>query len=204
MDTRKQTIEKFYSAFSELDFATMQSCYHSEAVFNDPVFGLLDATEAKAMWEMLCMRAKDFSITYNNIQLLDEEYTTCNWVATYLLSKNGSLSIKELSDQTEVSHPAASQLITNLKNKKLVATTTCTDDGRRQLVQLTEKGQQLLRQVLPVWDAVTLAMQQLAAGEPGCHDILPAITALEDTFRSVNLSGMIHENLAVILKTEAI
>ena len=122
----------------------------------------------------------------------------------YLLSKNGSLSIKELSDQTEVSHPAASQLITNLKNKKLVATTTCTDDGRRQLVQLTEKGQQLLRQVLPVWDAVTLAMQQLAAGEPGCHDILPAITALEDPFRSVNLSGMIHENLAVILKTEAI
>lgn len=122
----------------------------------------------------------------------------------YLLSKNESLSIKELSDQTEVSHPAASQLITNLKNKKLVATTTCTDDGRRQLVQLTEKGQQLLQQVLPVWDAVTLAMQQLAAGEPGCHDILPAITALEDTFRSVNLSGMIHENLAATLKPEAL
>ncbi len=63
----------------------------------------------------------------------------------YLLSKNGSLSIKELSDQTEVSHPAASQLITNLKNKKLVATNTCSDDGRRQLVQLTEKGKQLLQ-----------------------------------------------------------
>jgi phage-related holin len=35
----------------------------------------------------------------------------------YLLSKNESLSIKELSEQTGVSHPAASQLITNLKNK---------------------------------------------------------------------------------------
>jgi DNA-binding MarR family transcriptional regulator len=122
----------------------------------------------------------------------------------YLLSKNGSLSIKELSDQTEVSHPAASQLITNLKNKKLVATTTCTDDGRRQLVQLTEKGKQLLEQVLPVWDAVSLAMEQLVAGEPGCHDILPAITVLEDTFRSVNLSGMINEHLAATLKTEAL
>jgi DNA-binding MarR family transcriptional regulator len=122
----------------------------------------------------------------------------------YLLSKNGSLSIKELSDQTEVSHPAASQLITNLKNKKLVATNTCTDDGRRQLVQLTEKGQQLLQQVLPVWDAVTLAMQQLVAGEPGCHDILPAITALEETFRSANLAGLINEKLATTLRTEAI
>jgi hypothetical protein len=33
----------------------------------------------------------------------------------YLLSKNDALSIKELSEQTEVSHPAASQLISNLK-----------------------------------------------------------------------------------------
>lgn len=122
----------------------------------------------------------------------------------YLLSQNGTLSIKELSDQTEVSHPAASQLITNLKNKKLVATNTCADDGRRQLVQLTEQGQKLLEQVLPVWEAVTLAMQQLVAGEPGCRDILPAITALEDTFRSADLSAMIHENLAATLKTETI
>src|ERR1700743_2867327 len=122
----------------------------------------------------------------------------------YLLSKNGSISIKELSDQTEVSHPAASQLITNLKNRKLVATTTCTNDGRRQLVQLTEQGQQLLERVLPVWDAVTLAMQQLVAAEPGCHNILPAITALEDTFRSADLSAMIHENLAVAPKNQTL
>jgi DNA-binding MarR family transcriptional regulator len=120
----------------------------------------------------------------------------------YLLSKNSSLSIKELSDQTGVSHPAASQLITNLKNKKLVATNTCADDGRRQLVQLTEQGQQMLEQVLPVWDAVTLAMQQLVTGEPGCHDILPAITALEDTFRSADLAGLIHKNLAADLKPQ--
>ena len=97
MDTRKQTIEKFYSAFSELDFSTMQSCYHPEAVFNDPVFGLLDAAEAKAMWEMLCLRAKEFSLTYNNIRLLDEEYTTCNWVATYLFSKNGRRIINRVT-----------------------------------------------------------------------------------------------------------
>jgi DNA-binding MarR family transcriptional regulator len=122
--------------------------------------------------------------------------------AFYLLSKNASLSIKELSDQTGVSHPAASQLIANLKNKKLVATNTCTDDGRRQLVQLTDQGQKLLEQVLPVWEAVTLAMQQLVAGEPGCHDILPAITALEDTFRSADLAGLIHKKLAVTLKPQ--
>jgi len=118
----------------------------------------------------------------------------------YLLNKNGSLSIKELSEQTGVSHPAASQLITNLKNKELVATNTCADDGRRQLVQLTDKGKLLLQQVLPVWDAVSQAMEQLIADEPGCHQLLPAITCLENTFRSANLAGRISEKLSTNLK----
>ena len=89
----------------------------------------------------------------------------------YLLSKNGSLSIKELSEQIEISHPAASQLISGLKNKNLVASATCTDDGRRQLVQLTESGKELLERVLPVWDAISAAMQQMVNGEPGCMDV---------------------------------
>lgn len=65
----------------------MQACYSDDAVFSDPVFGLLDAAETRAMWEMLCKRAKDFSLVYGNIQLLDEEYATADWTATYLFSQ---------------------------------------------------------------------------------------------------------------------
>lgn len=67
----------------------MQSCYSDDIIFNDPAFGILEGPEAKAMWEMLCKNAKQFSLTFSNIQLLDEEYATCNWVATYLFSKTG-------------------------------------------------------------------------------------------------------------------
>ena len=87
--TNTETINKFYSAFQKLDYETMQSCYSDDAVFNDPAFGLLDANETRAMWEMLCKRAKDFSLLYGNIQLLDEEYATCNWTAIYTFSKTG-------------------------------------------------------------------------------------------------------------------
>ena len=87
--TNEETINKFYGAFQKLDYATMQSCYSDDAVFSDPVFGLLDADETRAMWEMLCTRAKNFSLVYGNIKLLDEEYTTCNWTANYLFSKTG-------------------------------------------------------------------------------------------------------------------
>lgn len=89
MTTKNEdTINKFYSAFAKLDYKTMQSCYTPDAVFNDPAFGLLDTESTKAMWEMLCKRAKDFSLTFENIQLLDDEYTTCEWNAKYLFSKS--------------------------------------------------------------------------------------------------------------------
>ena len=93
----EETINRFYTAFEQLDFATMQSCYHDEAVFNDPAFGLLDVNETRAMWEMLCKRAKDFSLHYGNIKILDEEYTTTEWTASYLFSKSGRRIINKIT-----------------------------------------------------------------------------------------------------------
>jgi DNA-binding MarR family transcriptional regulator len=120
----------------------------------------------------------------------------------YLLSKNESLSIKELSEATGVSHPAASQLVTNLKSKKLLKTTTCADDGRRQLVQLTKAGHALLEHIIPVWQALSLTMEELVSAEPECQHLLPAIAALESTFRSVTLSEEIGRKLSALKTVE--
>ncbi|PAW95495.1 MarR family transcriptional regulator [Mucilaginibacter sp. MD40] len=122
----------------------------------------------------------------------------------YLLSQNDSLSIKELSDKTEVSHPAASQLITNLKNRNLVETTVSADDGRRQMVQFTEKGKALLQQILPIWDAISTSMTELAGGNEQLQQLLPAITAMEDTFRAYNLSGRVGDKLKAATSNENI
>ena len=119
----------------------------------------------------------------------------------YLLSKNDALSIKELSEQIEVSHPAASQLITNLKNRGLVTSATCADDGRRQLVTLTDSGRKLLARILPMWEAISKAMTELIDTDPSSKQLLPAITALEKTFRSVNLAERISEKLVTELKS---
>lgn len=113
----------------------------------------------------------------------------------YLLSKNESLSIKELSEQTEVSHPAASQLITNLKNKNIVETSVCTDDGRRQLVQFTEKGKAILNQILPIWEAINTSMMELAESDAVAVQLLPAISAMENLFRSADFANTVSEKL---------
>jgi ketosteroid isomerase-like protein len=96
MPTHEEVISRFYSAFQKLDYRAMNDCYSEDIVFNDPVFGLLRGVEAKYMWEMLCKNARDFSLTFSNIQSIDEEYATCNWVATYTFSKTGNKVVNKI------------------------------------------------------------------------------------------------------------
>lgn len=97
MTANEQTITRFYSAFQQLDYTTMQSCYHPDAVFNDHVFGLLNAGETRALWEMLCKRAKSFSLVFGDIRLLDEEYATCGWTASYIFTKTGRRVVNKIT-----------------------------------------------------------------------------------------------------------
>ena len=89
-------IDRFYKAFQKLDYKSMQDCYAEDIIFNDPVFGILEGDKARAMWEMLCKQAKNFSLTYSDIQLLDEQYATCNWIATYTFSKTGRQVVNKI------------------------------------------------------------------------------------------------------------
>lgn len=82
-------ITKFYSAFSRLDYQTMQECYADNVVFSDPAFGLLEQGKPQAMWQMLCTRAQNFSLTFSDIEIIDDEYATCKWTAKYIFSKTG-------------------------------------------------------------------------------------------------------------------
>lgn len=89
MSVNTETIQRFYSAFQQRDHQTMNACYGKEIVFSDPAFGILYDDQVRNMWEMLCHQAKDLTIRFSDIEELDEEYATCQWVATYTFSKTG-------------------------------------------------------------------------------------------------------------------
>ena len=96
MNTNEQLIDTFYRSFQKLDPVKMNECYSDDVIFFDPVFGLLQANEAKAMWAMLCKNAKDLTITYGNITAIDDEYYTCNWTATYTFSRTGEKVVNKI------------------------------------------------------------------------------------------------------------
>jgi ketosteroid isomerase-like protein len=108
MNDNKDLIKTFYDAFSKLDFRTMQSCYNDNPIFNDPVFGILQGDEVKAMWEMLCKNARDFSLQYSSIEV-DGEYATCNWTATYAFSKTGRRVINNVKAHLRIQNNKISE-----------------------------------------------------------------------------------------------
>ncbi len=89
MNNDERLIERFFTAFQKLDARQMNACYSDDIAFYDPMFELLRGDEAKAMWEMLCTNAKNFSLAFDNIKNLDDGYYTCNWTASYIFSKTG-------------------------------------------------------------------------------------------------------------------
>ena len=96
MNDNARVIERFYGAFQRLDHQMMNECYSEDIIFSDPVFLVLKGNEVRSMWEMLCRNAKDFSLTFSDIEELDEEYATCRWTATYTFSKTGNKVVNKI------------------------------------------------------------------------------------------------------------
>lgn len=86
----KELIDKFYTAFTDLDAETMASCYHRDIVFYDPGFGELKGERAGNMWRMLCanQKGKGLKVSHNNV-IADDSKGSAQWEAHYTFSKTG-------------------------------------------------------------------------------------------------------------------
>ena len=97
----------------------------------------------------------------------------------YILSEKKEVSIKEISDELNVSHSAISQLVGSLQQKGLIRSLVSKTDARHRSITFTAKGEKLLQQIQPVWDALEKAMEKLTNESAQSRKILLALTALE-------------------------
>jgi hypothetical protein len=89
MKPNTEIINRFYTAFTEKDFKTMQSCYHPKATFSDSVFINLNSREVKAMWEMLLTSGSDLRIEFGDVKA-DGDKGSAHWEAWYTFSTSGN------------------------------------------------------------------------------------------------------------------
>ncbi len=88
MSGNEALIHRFYSAFQQKDFRTMQSCYHENATFSDPVFQDLSSSEVKAMWQMLLTASADLKISFKDVYTNDKN-GRAHWEAWYTFTTTG-------------------------------------------------------------------------------------------------------------------
>ncbi len=81
-------IETLYGGLANRDGEAMASCYHDEAVFEDPVFGELSATDTRDMWRMLCASDTDLSVRHTVLES-SASIALVNWIAEYTFTQTG-------------------------------------------------------------------------------------------------------------------
>ncbi len=86
--TPREVAETFYEAFAARDAKAMGDLYADDATFEDPVFGRLDARQARFMWRVLVGRATDLAVSYE-ITAADAATATVAWTAEYTFGQTG-------------------------------------------------------------------------------------------------------------------
>jgi DNA-binding MarR family transcriptional regulator len=79
----------------------------------------------------------------------------------YTLHFNPVLSIVEVASEIGYSHPSTIILLKELEKLKFIRSSKDKADERKRLVQLTEKGKQLIEQMRPAWEIMISAATEL-------------------------------------------
>lgn len=114
----------------------------------------------------------------------------------YMLGRNESLSIRDISEALETSHSAASQLVTKLQEKGLLRSVTDKSDTRKKKVAFTAKGEKLYYQVQPVWQGVQAAMDELLQESEHSKLLLSAIQETEKALDRESIFNRIEKRLS--------
>lgn len=79
-----------------------------------------------------------------------------------LLHKQKQLTVVEAAKALGLSQPAISQFCQQLTEKNLIDFVVCKKDARRRLITLSESGQKSVQSMLPIWQAVQQAAQEVS------------------------------------------
>lgn len=94
------------------------------------------------------MLRKDGLLIYREF---DTDFEPKWFPVVYSLYKKSTMSVVELSAEIGYSHPATISLLKELEKQKLVVSKKDKSDERKRLIELTKKGNELVRQIQPIW-----------------------------------------------------
>ena len=116
-----------------------------------------------------------------------------NWHLVFLLlQKHQTLTITEIAERLQLSHPAVVKIIRNMRQKGYVQAETDLTDSRKQSLTLTEKAKSTFEEFEKYWDAGVLTTLQMLEDNPS---FLEALTKLEKQISRKSYKDRTLENL---------
>ncbi|SHM73607.1 DNA-binding transcriptional regulator, MarR family [Chitinophaga jiangningensis] len=79
----------------------------------------------------------------------------------YTLHLKDTMSVMEIAAEIGYTHPSTISLLKELEKQKLIRSRKDRQDERKRLLTLSEKGQELVQQMLPVWKRMEKALTAL-------------------------------------------
>jgi len=94
----------------------------------------------------------------------------------YTLHLKQVLSVMDLAHEIGYTHPSTISLLKELEKKKLIRSSRDKTDERKRIIQLTDKGLELVEQIKPVWKVITEAITELTQTK---NNLMKAINEFE-------------------------
>ena len=82
--------------------------------------------------------------------LKDFGFSSSHQFAVLLLLSKQSLSQKEISDVTLADEPSTTRMLDRMIRKEIIGKKRSTEDKRKQVVYITDKGLNLLKNIMPI------------------------------------------------------
>jgi DNA-binding MarR family transcriptional regulator len=79
-----------------------------------------------------------------------------------LIHHKRQVSVVEAADYLGLSQPAITQFCQQLAKRELIDFVICKKDARRRLITLSKTGQESVKTMLPIWQAVQDAAQEIS------------------------------------------
>lgn len=116
-----------------------------------------------------------------------------SWFATYhtLLNAGKPLTMQDITASIGFTHITVKNIVREMEQNGLVKIRPNPGDARSKHVTLTAKGQGLLPKLSPIWQNISISLQQLlTCGHP---DFINIVSRIEKEMEKVPLNQRIHE-----------
>lgn len=101
-----------------------------------------------------------------------------NWNLIFrLLQEHNELTITEMADTLQFSHPAVIKIVNKMKKRGYINSFADKDDKRKQVLSLTDKAHQHIKTFQEYWIAGTEVVEDLLVDSP---NLLNELTKIEE------------------------